>query len=156
MSLVTPFTVILPVASALVALPSVFTFLSELSSNVISGNFSTFIQFSPCRCSFIVALPTCSDFEATTILPLVEPGCSGSNVTVPLIPLAVPLMDSKGASVLKTTLFTPFGSLKSNWIGAANTGRAVARVDRLTANFDIGSICFWFDKKGCDHKNHSQ
>src|SRR3954469_14005119 len=37
------------------------------------------------------------------------------------MPFAVPLIDSSGASVLKRIVFTPFGSLKSNWIGAAET-----------------------------------
>src|SRR6266516_2493545 len=35
------------------------------------------------------------------------------------MPLAVPLMDSSGASVLKTTVLTPLGSLKLKLMGAA-------------------------------------
>src|ERR1043165_4950801 len=93
---------------------------------MISGNFATFIHMSPCRCSFIIGFPTCIVLAATMILPLVAPGFSGSNVTVPEIPLAVPLIDSSGASVLNTTLLTPFGSLKSNGIGAAEDNAASA------------------------------
>src|SRR5438552_3986269 len=35
------------------------------------------------------------------------------------MPLAVPLMDSSGTSVLKTTVLTPLGSLKLKLMGAA-------------------------------------
>jgi hypothetical protein len=40
-------------------------------------------------------------------------------LTVPVMPLALPLMDSSGASSLKTALLTPLGSLKSKDCGAA-------------------------------------
>ena len=46
-----------------------------------------------------------------------------------LMPLALPLMASSGASSLKTTLFTPFGSLKSKVCGAAQAvALSVAKV----------------------------
>ena len=53
------------------------------------------------------------------IFPVVAAGFSGSNETAPLMPLALPLMDSSGASSLNTALLTPFGSLKSKDCGAA-------------------------------------
>ena len=70
-------------------------------------------------CCFCIGLGTVNDSLATTILPVVAAGFSGSNVTVPVMPLALPLMDSSGASSLKTALLTPFGSLKSKVCGAA-------------------------------------
>ena len=57
-----------------------------------------------------------------------------------LMPLALPLMDSSGASSLKTALLTPFGSLKSKDCGAAKT--AVVRVSRgmMWVSF---ILCYW-------------
>src|SRR2546430_16694525 len=48
-------------------------------------------------CSSDLGLPTCSELDCTTILPLIAPGLSGSKVTLPEMPVAVPLMDSSGA-----------------------------------------------------------
>ena len=41
---------------------------------------------------------TVNDSLVTTIFPFVSPGFSGSNVTVPVMPFALPLTDSSGAS----------------------------------------------------------
>ena len=62
-----------------------------------------------CRC---IGLGTMSDAVATVILPFVAPGFSGSNVTVPETPLALPLMDSNGASSLNPALLMLFGILE--------------------------------------------
>jgi hypothetical protein len=50
-----------------------------------------------------------SDAVATMILPFVAPGFPGSNVTVPEMPLALPLMASSGASSLNPALLMPLG-----------------------------------------------
>jgi hypothetical protein len=86
---------------------------------VISGYFATSSHLALCMCSFCIGFGTVNDSPATTILPVVAAGFSGSNETVPLMPLALPSMVSSGAVSLKTALFTPFGSLKSKVSGAA-------------------------------------
>src|SRR5438034_2984092 len=67
------------------------------------------------------------------------------------MPVAVPLMDSSGASVLKMTLLTPFGSLKSNSRGAAN---AVAATEaKMSAQGNLffilmnQPVCFGFSAR---------
>ena len=109
----------MPVTSAVVTLLSVFTLASDFVSNEISGYLATSSQLAPCKCSFCIGFCTVKDSAATTIFPLVAAGFSGSNETVPLMPLALPLMDSSGASRLKTAVLMPFGSLKSKVCGAA-------------------------------------
>src|SRR5688572_28642012 len=116
--------VMLPVTSSVVALPVVFALSALFTSNVISGCLAASSQSLPCMCSFIVGLGTCNEEVATTILPLTAAGFSGSKVTAPDTPLAVPLIDSSGASVLKMTVLTPFGSLKLKLIGAATSDPA--------------------------------
>src|ERR1043166_939748 len=85
---------------------------------MISGYFATLSHLSLCKCSFCMGLPRWSELAATTILPLSAAGLAGSNVTDPEMAVAVPLIDSNGASVLKMTLLTPLGSLKSKVNGA--------------------------------------
>src|SRR6266487_1990300 len=81
---------------------------------------------------------TRNDEAATTIFPFVAAGFAGSNVTVPDIPLALPLMASSGASSLNTALFTPLGSLKSNVCGAANAAQVAAMtMNRVAMGFFI-------------------
>src|SRR5579862_9198293 len=109
-----------------------------------------------CRC---IGLGTMSDAVATVILPMVAPGFSGSKVTVPETPLALPLMDSSGASSLNPALLMPLGSLKSNVWGAASATPARVMSAR-TENF-VFIICFWIcgllrfcpDKKGNASQN---
>src|ERR1043165_3153442 len=81
---------------------------------------------------------TRNDEAVTTIFPFVAAGFAGSNVTVPEIPLALPLMASSGASSLNTALFTLLGSLKSNVCGAANTAQVAApTINRMAMDFFI-------------------
>src|SRR5688572_13330508 len=113
---------------------------------------------SPCKCSFMVGLPTCKELAATTIVPFVADGFSGSNVTVPEMPLAVPLIDSSGASVLNTTLLTPFGSLKSNSIGAARKLEAHKKRNALVINCLLITqrdyrLCVLVTKKKCQKES---
>src|ERR1035437_8261727 len=114
-----PLRVNAPVASAVMASPLVFTFLSSLASNTISGYLAASSHLSLSMCCCCMELPTCNEAVATTILPLVAAGFAGSKVTVPEMPVALPLSASSGASSLNVALFTPLGSLKSNVSGAA-------------------------------------
>src|ERR1035437_726555 len=115
-----PLSVNVPATSAVVVSPLVFTFLSSLASNEISGYLAASIHLSLSRCCCCMGLPTCRDELATMILPLAAEGSAGSNVTVPEMPVALPLRASNSASSLKTALFTPLGSLKSKVCDAAN------------------------------------
>src|SRR6185436_1381199 len=131
-----------------------FTSLSSFASNVISLCVFTSSHWLPCMCSFIIEFGTVSDSAATTILPLVAPGLAGSNVTVPLTPLALPLMASRGASSLNWALFTPLGSLKSKVSGPATATEArPAITNRETICFFMQSVWFsgcclvWFTKE---------
>ena len=49
---------------------------------------------------------------------MVAAGFSGSNIIFPEIPVAVPEIDSRGASKRNKALLTFLGSLKSNSIGS--------------------------------------
>ena len=60
------------------------------------------------------------------MVPVVASGLEGSTVRVPLMPLALPLMVSNGASSRKVALLTPLGSLKSKVCGAATAGASKA------------------------------
>jgi hypothetical protein len=73
---------------------------SDFVSNVISGYLATSSHFSLCKCSFCIGFGTANDSLVTTILPVVAAGFSGSKLTVPLMPLALPLTDSSDASSL--------------------------------------------------------
>jgi len=55
---------------------------------------------------------TRSEDADTTIFPFNEAGSAGSKLTVPLTPVAVPLMDSSGASVLKNDVVDALGVLE--------------------------------------------
>src|ERR1700744_3138905 len=87
---------------------------------------------------------------ATMILPLVAPGFSGSNVTMPLTPLAVPLMASSGASTLNAALLTPLGSLKSKLCGAARSAVAKPNAARSVSwVFILGWVLVgWMFERG--------
>src|SRR5438874_9106625 len=111
--------VILPSTFAVVVSPSVFTSLALTTSKMISGYFAASSHCPLCRCCCIFGFGTRIDGVATTIFPRTAPGFAGSNVTFPVIPEALPLIVSTGASVLNETLFTPLGSLKSNSSGEA-------------------------------------
>src|SRR5262249_701146 len=84
------------------------------------GNLATSSHLSLWRWPCMVEFGTCNDLASTTIFPFKEEGSAGSKSTLPETPVAVPLMDSSGASVRKMTLLTPLGSLKSKDSGAAN------------------------------------
>src|ERR1039458_7202473 len=84
MSLATPCNVNVPVTSAVVTSPSVFTLASDFASKVISGYLATSSHLSLWRWVFCIGLGTVMDSLATTILPVVAPGFSGSKLTEPL------------------------------------------------------------------------
>src|SRR2546430_6409079 len=126
MSRVVPLIVIFPSTFAVVVSPSVFTSLALTTSNVISGYFAASSHCPLCKCCCIFGFGTRIDAVATTMLPRTAPGFAGSNVTFTVIPEALPLIVSTGASVLNETLFTPLGSLKSNSSGDARKTPASA------------------------------
>src|SRR6478672_8915330 len=87
-----------------------------------------------------MGLGTWSEADSTTIFPFRLPGLAGSKEMIPEVPVAVPLIDSNGASVLKMTLLTPFGSLKSKSCGAASTIEFKPINPRRNAIFFMASI----------------
>ena len=82
-----------------------FHLCTAVVSKVISGNLPASIQLAPCKCSFCIGLPRWSELTTKVIFPFTAPGFSGSKVTCPETPVAVPLIASSGASSLNTTLF---------------------------------------------------
>ena len=82
---------------------------------------------------------------------MVAAGFSGSKVIAPEIPVAVPEMDSKGASKRNKALLTFLGSLKSKTIGSAfaftkqKTAKAPQKANPTILLFII-SVCIFFKR----------
>src|SRR5437588_5800341 len=134
----------LPSTFAVVVSPSVFTSLALTTSKVISGYFAASSHCPLCKCCCIFGFGTRIDGVATTIFPRTAPGFAGSNVTFPVIPEALPLIVSTGASVLNETLFTPLGSLKSNSSGDARKTPASAVKTIKVRDLYFMSCCWLF------------
>src|SRR5258706_13017127 len=99
-------------------------------------------------------LGTCIVEVATTILPVVAPGFSKSNTTVPLMPLALPLIASSTPSSLNTTLLTPLGSLKSNVCGEAIAADVTQPSTTRVCSF-LFIICMRMNTFGLEHQGNS-